>query len=342
MPRYAFGTSPGVVGYNVDSGMEVQFDSLYVITDTADLLTLLLAVSLGALVVLALAGGALGWVLAGRMLRPLAAINAAASKAATGALDHRVALAGPRDEIRDLSDTFDTMLAALERSFEVHWRFAANASHELRTPLTTTQTMIDVTMADPEADAESLRALAGRVREVNSANIATVGALLDLSDIDRSRLTRTPFDVAAVVAEGAAQAAEADRNGVSLNVETPDRESGPVEVVGDPVLVRQAVGNLIQNAIRHNEPGGTAAVRVTRLADRAVVTVTNTGPPVDPGIVESLVEPFVRGSGRTTGRGYGLGLALAASIADAHDGSLRLAANPSGGLIAELTLPTSP
>lgn len=307
------------------------------VADTTDLLALLLLVFACALLVLAIASGVIGWVLAGRMLRPISALNTAATRAATGALDHRVGLAGPRDELRDLSDTFDTMLAALERSFDAHRRFAANASHELRTPLATTQTMIDVTLADPRSDVEALRALVLRVRAVNSANIRTVEALLDLADINRTRIVRRPFDVATLMRECIALAEpEADRNGVALSLEPA---TGPTQILGDATLIGQAVGNLVQNAIRHNLPDGTAVVRVARLADCVTVTVTNTGAVVDSRIVESLVEPFVRGAGRTARGGYGLGLALAASIADAHDGSLRLVANPEGGLTAELTLP---
>ena len=145
---------------------------------------------------LAALGGTVGWLVAGRIIRPLAAINAAATRAATGALDHRVGLDGPRDEIRDLSQTFDRMLASLERSFATHRRFAVNASHELRTPLATTQTMIDVTLADPDAGAEELRALAARVREVNRSNIETVDALLDLAAADTDGLAREPLDLA--------------------------------------------------------------------------------------------------------------------------------------------------
>jgi two-component system sensor histidine kinase VanS len=162
------------------------------ITSPTDFLQVLLVVSLAALVILAVLSGVVGWIVAGRIIKPLAAINAAATRAATGTLDHRVGLEGPRDEIRDLSDTFDRMLASLERAFATHRRFAANASHELRTPLATTKTMIDVTLADPDSDADELRALAERVREVNQSSIETVNALLDLADVDSGTLVRRP------------------------------------------------------------------------------------------------------------------------------------------------------
>ncbi len=168
------------------------------ITSAQDVLDNLLTASVIALVVLVVVSGTLGWVVAGRIIRPLVAINAAATRAATGALDHRVALGGPKDEIRDLSDTFDRMLASLERSFIAHRRFAANASHELRTPLATTKTMIDVVLADSDADAGELRSLAERVREVNRSNIETVDALLDLASASTAALSHEPVDIAEI------------------------------------------------------------------------------------------------------------------------------------------------
>jgi len=307
------------------------------ITSAEDFLTLFLIASCAALVLLAALGGTVGWLVAGRIIRPLAAINAAATRAATGALDHRVGLDGPQDEIRDLSDTFDRMLASLERSFATHRRFAANASHELRTPLATTQTMIDVTLADPGAGAEELRALARRVREVNRSNIETVDALLELADAGAGELAREPVNLSditdAVLRELATEASTA---GVALPARTGDAATR-----GDPVLIRQAVANLVRNAIRHNRSGGSATIRLSMRDAIARTTVTNTGAVIPPDTVESLVEPFVRGTGRTLTRGcgHGLGLAIVSAITTAHDGTLTLHPNPGGGLTAHLDLP---
>ncbi|MFD9700871.1 ATP-binding protein [Lentzea sp. NPDC059081] len=313
-------------------------DSISIVTPT-DFLTVLLMVSLVALVVLAVLSGAVGWVVAGRIIKPLAAINAAATRAATGELDHRVGLGGPRDEIRDLSDTFDRMLASLERSFATHRRFAANASHELRTPLATTKTMIDVTLANPHADADELRALAERVREVNGSNIETVNALLDLAAVDGGPLVSAPLDLreisSAVVGELRAEA-------VTARIDLP-QPTGHAFAVGDPVLVRQAISNLVRNAVRHNEPGGRATVVLSTQDGKARITVTNTGQPVAGDSLDALVEPFVRGSGRvlTRGSGHGLGLAIVSGVARAHAGRLELHPNRGGGLTAHLDLPRS-
>lgn len=307
------------------------------ITSADDFLRLFLIASIAALVLLAALGGAVGWIVAGRIIKPIAAINAAATRAATGALDHRVGLDGPKDEIRDLSDTFDRMLASLERSFATHRRFAANASHELRTPLATTQTMIDVVLADPDAGAAELRALAGRIREVNRSNIEAVDALLDLADAGTGELAHEPVNLSdvtdAVLRELSAEATTA-------GVELPAR-TGEATTLGDPVLVRQAVANLVRNAVRHNRRGGHATVRLSMRDATARITIANTGAPVPPDAVEALVEPFVRGTGRTItrGSGHGLGLAIVSAITTAHDGTLALHPNPGGGLTVHLDLP---
>ncbi|GAA3861448.1 sensor histidine kinase [Streptomyces sedi] len=303
-----------------------------------DFLDTFLLVSGIALAALALLGAAVGWLVAGRIIRPLAAINLAATRAATGNLDHRVGLEGPRDEVSDLADTFDRMLASLERSFATHRRFAANASHELRTPLATTQTMIDVALDDPETDAREFRALAGRVREMNRANIETVNALLDLCDAEGGVRVREPVELVELARSVVARhGAEAEAAGVELH----HPEGRTVWALGDPVLIRQALSNLVRNAIRHNHRGGHARVEQSVEGTATRLTVVNSGPVVAPELVPSLVEPFVRGDGRVKrrGAGHGLGLALVSAVATAHDGALRLDAPREGGLAVRLDLP---
>jgi two-component system sensor histidine kinase VanS len=313
--------------------------SIALVDSTDDFLRLFLLASLGALLLLAVIGAAVGWIVAGRIIRPLAAINAAAIRAATGTLDHRVALGGPRDEIRDLSDTFDRMLASLERSFAAHRRFAANASHELRTPLATTKTMIDVALGDPVADAAELRALAERIREVNRSNIQTVNALLDLADADGGTSTRQPLDLAEI-AGGVVRELSTEARTAGVDLPAP---TGEATALGDPILVRQAVSNLVRNAVRYNGPNGLARVRLSSIGTMARVSVVNTGAHVAPESVDVLVEPFVRGTGRTStrGTGHGLGLAIVSAVARAHDGRLTLNANSDGGLTAHLDIPAS-
>ena len=308
------------------------------VTLMSEFLDKMLAISLGALVLLALASSAVGWVVAGRMLAPLSTMNEAAKRAASGDLSQRLALKGPRDEIRDLADTYDHMLDSLETSLGTYRRFAANASHELRTPLATAQTMIDVTLADPDASAQQLRSLAQRLRETNRANVETVDALLDLAEAQSGDIYREDVDLSEVVGAALVQLApEAAAREVAL----PGPPDDPVVVEGDPVLLRQAVSNLLRNAVRHNVPGGAVEISLVRAGERARLRLSNGGPVVPAERLESLREPFVRGSGRgrTRGAGHGLGLAIVSAVAEAHDGALELSANPSGGLTAVLDLP---
>lgn len=306
-------------------------------TNLFELLGSIMRSAVGVLALLVVLSGTVGWVLAGRMLRPLSSMNTAAKRAASGDLSQRLALAGPRDEIHDLADTFDHMLASLERSFSVHRRFAANASHELRTPLATTQTMIEVALSDPGASAEDLRRVLGRVLETNRSNRETIDALLDLADAQSGRLAREDVDMEATVRDAlglvAPQIAE---RGLRLSTHLL-----PARVPGDPVLLRQSVANLLRNAVRYNTDGGRITVGMAHLADGVRLTIRNDGAQVPPESVESLREPFVRGEGRgrTRGSGHGLGLAIVTAVATAHGGQLSLSANPTGGMTAVLEIP---
>ena len=321
------------------AGMDGGEESIYLrVTLMSEFLNRMLAISLGALVLLALLSGAVGWAVAGRMLAPLSTMNEAAKQAASGDLSRRLALEGPRDEIRDLADTYDRMLDSLESSLSTYRRFAANASHELRTPLATAQTMIDVTLADPAASVQQLRSLAQRLRETNRANVETVDALLDLAEAQSGDIYREDVDLGEVVSAVLARLApEADARGVT----PPDPPDVLVVVEGDPVLLRQAVSNLLRNAVRHNVPGGAVEISLVRAGERARLRLSNGGPVVPAERLESLREPFVRGAGRgrTRGAGHGLGLAIVSAVAAAHHGVLELSANPGGGLTAVLDLP---
>ncbi|WP_159624098.1 sensor histidine kinase [Actinomyces sp. zg296] len=306
-------------------------------TNLFELLSSIMHSAVGVLALLVVLSGTVGWVLAGRMLRPLSSMNTAANLAASGDLSQRLALVGPHDEIHDLADTFDHMLTSLERSFSAQRRFAANASHELRTPLATTQTMIEVALSDPSASAEDLRRVLGRVLEANCSHRETIDALLDLADAQSGRLAREDVDMEATVRDAlgllAPQIAE---RGLRLSTHLL-----PARVPGDPVLLRQGVTNLLRNAVRYNNDGGRITVGMAHLADGVRLTIRNDGAQVPPQSVESLREPFVRGEGRgrTRGSGHGLGLAIVTALATAHGGQLSLSANPTGGMTAILEIP---
>ncbi|MGG7465396.1 HAMP domain-containing sensor histidine kinase [Plantibacter sp. YIM 135347] len=341
----ATGLPIGMTGVQPVSGTATDSfaqTSPLLITDQSDILNTLLVVSVIVLIVLALGSSWAGWVISGRVLRPLQEINLAAQRAATGSFDHRVALTGPRDEITELSDTFDHMLERLDRSFHAHRRFAANASHELRTPLATTQTMLDVAARDDELDLERTRELLSRLRTTNSRSIETVESLLDLADIGQREMDVEPIALTGLIEDVVIDAQDdAAERGITI-----DTDLAPAVVLGEATLVAQVVSNLVGNAIRHNHDGGTVSVR-TRLTGgpdggAPELTITNTGTLVPESAIPMLTEPFYRDSGRVaTGRqrSLGLGLAIVDSIVTAHNGTLALRPNDGGGLVAVVTFP---
>lgn len=293
------------------------------------------AVVMGFLLVFGLLGG---WLLAGRMLRPLTRITEATRQAATGSLSHRIRLPGRRDEIRELADDFDTMLARLEAHVLEQRRFAANASHELRTPLSITRTLLEVARRDPSGDTGEL---VDRLHAVNARAIELTEALLLLSRADQRSFTREVVDLSLVVEEAAETLlplAEARR----VSIET----TGDVApALGSPALLLQLTTNLLHNAIVHNlTDGGLVRVTTGVGPGGAALTVENTGEMLTPALTATLVEPFQRGAERIRGAhaGVGLGLAIVNSITRAHNGALRITPGAAGGLRVAVLLPTVP
>jgi two-component system sensor histidine kinase VanS len=287
---------------------------------------------LGFLLAFGLTGG---WILAGRMLAPLARIRDATRRAASGSLAHRIQLEGRTDEFRELADAFDTMLAKLEAQVAEQQRFAANASHELRTPLAVTQTLLDVARNDRDRDIDGL---IDRLHAVNARAIELTEALLLLSRADQRAFAREPVDLS-LVAEEATETLLPFAEKRGITVET----SGDVApTIGSYALLLQMTTNLVHNAIVHNRPDrGTVWVTTAAHARRVMLTVENTGEQLAPQLVSRLAEPFQRGTSRihTDHAGVGLGLAIVKSIAQAHDGTLSLAARPDGGLRVTVQLP---
>jgi len=292
------------------------------------------AAALAFLLVFGIVGG---WILAGRMLAPLTRITRATRMAANGSLSHRIQLEGRNDEFRELADAFDTMLARLEAHVAEQQRFAANASHELLTPLAITQTLLDVARSDPDRDTGEL---VDRLQLVNTRAIDLTEALLLLSRADQRSFAREPVDLSLIVDEATETLLPlAETRGIS--VET----SGDVTpTIGSHALLLQMTTNLVHNAIVHNLPGEGSIWVTTSVHQRAVaLTVENTGEPLSPQVVSTLVEPFQRGGGRIRDghAGVGLGLAIVDSITRAHDGTLTLAPRPDGGLRVAVQLPVA-
>lgn len=277
-------------------------------------------IALAAVVVLA---GVAGWLLAGRILRPVHQLTAAAREAGEHNLSRRLALTGPRDELRELADTFDNMLARLETAFTSQSRFIANASHELRTPLTLMRTTLDVVLDKPDASRAELIAMGTDVRsEVDHAN-ALIDTLLALARNERGLTVHENVDLG-VIAEDVLDCTRADGLRVSTTL-------APAAVSGDPLLLERLVANLVDNAVRYNVVDGSVAVTTSATDDQVAVRVVNTGPVVAPERVAELFQPFTRLDDRV-GNGFGLGLALVASIAAAHDASITATSREDGGL----------
>src|SRR3954447_10659693 len=293
------------------------------------------AIVMAFLLVFGLVGG---WLLAGRMLAPLARITAATRTAATGSLSHRIELEGRNDEFRELADAFDAMLARLEAHVAEQQRFAANASHELRTPLTITQTLLDVARQDRNCDTGEL---VERLHAVNIRAIDLTEALLLLSRADQRSFTRDHVDLSLIAEEATETLLPlAERRGLTLET------AGDVTpALGSHALLLQLTTNLVHNAIVHNLPQqGTVWVTTSVHPKSVVLTVENTGEKLAPHTVATLAEPFLRSTNRirTDHAGVGLGLAIVKSITQAHDGTLILPPRAVGGLRVTVQLPAAP
>jgi signal transduction histidine kinase len=296
----------------------------------------LLDYSLAALAAIVVTSAWLGWIVAGRALRPVHAITAAARRASEENLGERIALAGPDDELKELADTFDAMLGRLDAAFASQRRFVANASHELRTPLTVMRTAIDVTLAKPSRTPAQLETMAVEVRHAADRAEALIEALLTLARSDRGTEPREPLDVA-VLAEDALDAAAP---AIRAHPVTVQAVLEPAPAVGDPVLVERLVTNLIDNAVRHNVPDGWVQVATGTRAGMAFIDVANGGPLIPPELVPSLFEPFRRLSDRAgSPDGMGLGLSIVRSVALAHRGYATARPRPAGGLEITVSLP---
>ena len=293
------------------------------------------------LAVMALISGVLGWLVAGRVLAPLRTITAAADRISETNLHERLAIAGPQDELRLLADTIDRLLERLEAAFDAQRRFVANASHELRTPLAMMRTTLDVAIAKPGGVPVQTRELDAELRVDLDHADRLLESFLALARAQNGRLgdkrqvALEPLITAALMARADEIAA------YGLAVET---QLVAVEVTGSATLIERMIENVIENAVRHNQPGGSIRLTLAPFdGQRARVTVDSSGRVLDPSAVAQLAQPFKRlGQDRTgSHNGQGLGLSIVAAVAAAHDGRLDLHARPEGGLRVQITLPAA-
>ncbi|HEY3871898.1 MAG TPA: HAMP domain-containing sensor histidine kinase [Actinocrinis sp.] len=298
----------------------------------------LLIVCSEALGLMAVLSVALGWILAGRALRPLRVVTAATRRISEDSLHRRLAVSGPRDELKDLADTIDGLLGRLEAAFDAQRRFIANASHELRTPLTVGRTLLEMVLGDPDASIESFRSVCADVLESEFEQERLIEALLTLARGQRGLDRREPVDLAEIGA-AALRTREPAAEAKGLTVRAALR---PAPCSGDPQLMGRLLANLVDNAIRHNTADGWIELATGTRDGRATLAVRNSGPVVPPAEVDRLFLPFQRLDGaRTHQEGHGLGLSIVQAIADAHGAELHAEPEPAGGLRIEVTLPAS-
>jgi signal transduction histidine kinase len=326
----------GSLPHNASSGIVTAPSSArnsFQAQQAADLHQLLIQSSI-ALAIMAVVSVGLGWLVAGRTLRPLRAMTVTTRRISEHNLHERLALPGPDDELTNLGDTIDGLLARLETAFDSQRRFVANASHELRTPLMLTQTLLQVALADPAITLGSLRAACEQVIDVGKEQAQLIEALLTLARSQRGLEHKEPVDLAAVTSE-VLQAREPAAAAKGLHV---DAAVSDATIVGDARLVYSLVSNLVDNAIRHNIAGGHVRVAVAASTTGATLSVSNTGPRMRPDQVDGLLQPFQRGRPERTASpdGLGLGLSVVAAIVTAHGATLSLLPGDTGGLDVEV------
>ncbi len=295
------------------------------------------AIALGVMAVLAVV---LGWLVAGRVLRPLRTMAAATQQITERNLHERLALSGPNDEVKHLADTIDGLLARLDNAFQAQRRFVANASHELRTPLTFDRALLEVALADPDASSEELRATLEELLASGEQQERLMEALLTLASSERGLDRREPVDLAAAAEQALSSiGSEAARQGLQV---TSSIEAAPL--TGNRALVERMIANLMENAVHYNVPEGSIDLRTECRDGSAVLTVANSGLSVSRDDVDRLFQPFQRlGNDRTTHPGgHGLGLSIVRAVVTAHDAGLKIQLRPSGGLIVQIFFPLSP
>jgi len=316
---YLVGTLPAGSEQRVSQALQ-QFAA----QQQADMLHQLLVKSGIALAIMAVLAGVLGWLVAGRVLRPLQTMTVRIQHISARNVHERLAVAGPRDELKGLADTVDGLLGRLEAALDSHKRFVANAAHELRTPLTLEHALLEEAVLDPAATAEAFRAQFAELMVVSEQQARLLDSLLVLATSERGLDRRAGIDLSTV----AGDVLKAARPEVVV-----EADLRPAPLAGDPVLVERLVANLVDNATSYNVPGGRLAVTTGVEGGRSFVEVTNTGPPVPPEMVDRLLSPFQRldRTARDDGH-HGLGLSIVQSIATAHDAELTVCARPEGGL----------
>ncbi len=296
--------------------------------------------SIVALAIMAVVSTALGWLVAGWVLAPLRAMADTTRDISAASLDRRLAMEGPQDELKQLSDTIDGLLERLEAAFDAQRRFVANASHELRTPLTAARAMLEMVLSDPTATIDTFRETCSQVLDEGEQQEELIEALLALAQGQRGIDRRELVDLA-VVTSTVLDRYELEAMARSVKVEA---ELSPARLSGDRRLIERLVSNLLQNALRHNDAGGAVRVSVREQARTSALTISNTGPVIPADKIATLTQPFQRLAPDRTGYrdGLGLGLSIVEAIANAHDAALEVKPREGGGLKVTVRFPRPP
>ncbi|MEU0480149.1 HAMP domain-containing sensor histidine kinase [Streptosporangium sp. NPDC006013] len=289
-----------------------------------------------ALAIMSMLSAVLGWLVAGRVLRPLQTMTTSIQRISARNVHERLAVTGPRDELKNLADTVDGLLGRLEAALDSHKRFIANAAHELRTPLTLEHALLEEAVIDPDATADSFRAQFEQLMAVSEQQARLLGSLLVLATSERGLDRLESVDLSGLTGDVLRAAGpEARRQDLAVAAEVR-----PARVTGDPALIKRLVANLVDNAMSHNVPDGRVEVATGTEGARSFLSVTNTGPPVPPEMVDQLLSPFQRLNRTADDDGHhGLGLSIVQSIAAAHSADLTVRARPEGGLAIRVLFP---
>jgi signal transduction histidine kinase len=280
---------------------------------------------LGVLAVLALA---IGWLVAGRMLRPAGELVRATRQITSSSLDRRVHASGPNDELKALADSFDAMLDRLHGSFDRQKRFVSDISHELRTPFAAMRAQVDVAL-EQQRSTDELRDTLTAVGDVVDRGTSMINAMLSLSRAD-ALASREPIQLSTAVGE----VITAHPGIAHLQLRAA---LSPAQILGDPVLIDQLLDNLVRNAVAYNKPAGLLAITIEPRPDTIALTISNDGPHIHQDDATRLLDRFRRGDNTHAPRGFGLGLSIVAAIAATHDAELDITSRPQGGLTVTVT-----
>jgi signal transduction histidine kinase len=293
-----------------------------------------------ALAIMAVLAVALGWLIAGRILRPLRAMTSTTQRITEHNLHERLALPGPDDELKDLADTIDGLLDRLEAAFDAQRRFVANASHELRTPLTLNRALLDLTLTNPDATVEDLRIMGHELIASGEQQEQLIEALLTLATSARGLDQHEPFDLSEITAD-VLRGPHPEITRLGLDVQP---EITPAPATGDPRLAKRLVANLYENALRHNITDGHINIATRTESLHAILSITNSGPVIPPDDIDRLFQPFQRLHRDRANHqdGHGLGLSIVQSIAAAHSAALSASARADGGLHVQVRFPPPP